>query len=104
MFYVLWSLHMLWCYVITLCYGVTVSQCNSVRPCYGVMELSKVISPIAWVTRSDHAKGAKDDVKGPKGAPARIRDPKGPFTFCLLFLLHFQSGTSLCFHFNDVSI
>ena len=51
-----------------------VLECYGVSPCYGV---SRVMSLFAWVTRPEHSKGAKDEVKRPEGHPARSRGPEG---------------------------
>ena len=44
-----------------------------------VVEVEKeVLVTIAWVTRPERPKGAKDEVKRPEEPPARSRGPKGP--------------------------
>ena len=35
---------------------------------------------IAWVTRPERPKGAKDEVKRPEGPPTRSRGAEGPLT------------------------
>ena len=45
------------------------------------IEVHKEVSVLvnfAWVTRPEHPKGAKDEVKGPEGPPTRSRGPEGP--------------------------
>ena len=37
----------------------------------------EVLVNFAWVTRPERPKGAKDEVKKPKGPPARSRGPAG---------------------------
>ena len=47
--------------------------------CIMDVEMDKeVLVNFAWVTRTEHPKGAKDDVKRPKGPPARSLGPEGP--------------------------
>ena len=38
---------------------------------------------VAWVTRPERPKGAKDEVKRPEGPPTRSRGPEGPETSSL---------------------
>ena len=48
---------------------------------HGYKEVHNEVSVLvnfAWVTRPERPKGAKDEVKRPRGPPTRSRGPEGP--------------------------
>ena len=72
------------CYGVSLCNGVSlsngVSLCNTV--CYGFSPYygaSLCYVTVALITRSEHPKGTKDEVKVPEEPPARCCGPEGPW-------------------------
>ena len=44
-----------------------------------------IVVTLAWVTRPERPKGAKDKVKRPKGPPTRSRGPEGPLDFWSIY-------------------
>merc|ERR1711971_444226 len=66
-------------------YGV--SLCHSVSPCYGVSPCNVTFE---WVTRPEHSKGKKNEVKSPKRPPARNQVPEGPLNFCYILQISRQ--------------
>ena len=56
---------------------------SKIHICIIGVEVKKkeVLVNIAWVTRPERPKGAKDEVKRPEGPPIRSRGPEGPLDF-----------------------
>ena len=85
------------CYGVSLCYGVNpcygVSPCYGISPCYGV---SPCYVNVAWVTRPERPKGAKDEVKQAEGLQARTQTSGVSYILglaCLKDLLYLYIGT-----------